>query len=581
MELEKNIYGLSEGVFKACEFLDLKFPAALEGEHIPSDYFGNDFELGEATIKKLRSSLKWSSGKFKKEYKNFAQKFATQKPLKQTKTDLNIYFCDHALHSQKTGANFDGYFDFNFYKKSFAVQDNFLTEGHRNKTRVICNDACDIVLLSDKCQTNLLFSNFLHRDWLDTRKCTFEEFKAFAEKHSRFFSKLLAGNGGKGAKIISVDSKTNLEQLFVSLKKQNRLLEEIIVQHETLKDFCPDTLNTIRVYTVLDIHNVVHILVTCGRFGRVGKVVDNFHGGGFAAVIDSKTGIIASDAINGAHERVETHPDTGKVFKGFKYPYWDKICETVKKMAKMIPQLRHIGWDIAINAAGELVLVEVNGSFPDLGLQQAPDDTGRFHLYEPLLEELQNYKKAEMKLLGYRVNNLRNFNSAYNTKSRSDDRLKLAMSKLIPDCESLLDLGCRAKKAAKKFCPDGVQYLPVDYIKHDDEVIHWDFGNDKIFTPLPSQIAADACLCAFTAEFAEYLPQFLESMCNATRKQILMLCRPADLEEYPEYRWKNPFLTDFTEEFLIKTLAQNNFRLNAKEFAPNHRSVVIYDFRKV
>ena len=60
-----------------------------------------------------------------------------------------------------------------------------------------------------------------------------------------------------------------------------------------------------------------------------------------------------------------------------------------------------------------------------------------------------------------------------------------------------------------------------------------------------------------------------------------MLCRPADLEEYPEYRWKNPFLTDFTEEFLIKTLAQNNFRLNAKEFAPNHRSVVIYDFRKV
>ena len=60
-----------------------------------------------------------------------------------------------------------------------------------------------------------------------------------------------------------------------------------------------------------------------------------------------------------------------------------------------------------------------------------------------------------------------------------------------------------------------------------------------------------------------------------------MLCRPVDKETGTTYRWANPFLTDFTEEFLIKTLAQNNFRLNAMEYASSGRSVILYDFRRI
>ena len=580
MDTGKNIYGLSEGVFKACQFLRLKFPPVTFGDssqHVPSDYFGENIELDSARRAKLRSERNWTSKKLEDVYKTFSEKFASQKPLKQNKTDLNIYFCDHVLFDAKqNGASSSDYFDFEFYNKSFATRKEFRTQRHRNLTRIICNDPCYRYLLNNKGETNEFFAEFLHRDWLKLRSCTLDDFKFFVDKHPRFFSKPFSGSFGIGAQIISVNPNDNLENIFNELKSKNRIIEEVVTQHESLQAFCPDTVNTIRVNSFLDVHNVVHILTTGGRFGRVGKVVDNFHGGGFSVIIDPKTGIITSDGINRVHERAQKHPDTGKIFKGFQYPYWEKLCATVTKMAKMIPQMRHIGWDIAINNAGEIVLIEANGN-PDVDVQQAPHDTGILYLYTSLLAELQNYNEEQMRLIGWRVNNLRGFDSAYNDNpSRHESRLQYAMIKLIPDCASLMDLGCRNSKFVQSICPANVKYFPVDFKKHFDGVIVCDFNAGEF-----PNIKADTILCALTAEYIEQLPQFLTSMCNAAQKQILMWCRPVDKENNAGYRWKNPFLTDFTEDFLIKTMAQNNFQLNSQDFATNNRSIILYDFRRI
>ena len=193
------------------------------------------------------------------------------------------------------------------------------------------------------------------------------------------------------------------------------------------------------------------------------------------------------------------------------------------------------------------------------------------------IEELKNYKWGQMQLLGWRANNLPNFDSAYNTESRRDYRLKLALDKLIPDCENLLDLGCRAAKPAKKFCPVNVKYFPVDFKKHDDEVIACDFNSGDF-----PDLEVDAIICAFTAEYVECLPQFLAHMCNVAQKQILMWCRPISEKEFlSNYRWKNPFLVDFTEEFLINTMQKNNFELNAQHPDVKSPSIILYDFRRI
>ena len=579
MEPQKNIYGLSEGVFKACQFLGLQFPskipADVQQKRVPSDYFGDDFELDSITKKRLLAQKKLTAEKFDRVYNSFSRMFSSQKSFRHTKTDLNIYFCDYILFV-KDVTNFlvDDYFHFEFYKKSFETRKKFMWINYENLRHTLCNEYYSINLLSNKIKTNELFSEFLHRDWLDTRNCTFEEFKSFVEKNPRFFSKPIASTKGKGAKIISVDLNDNLEKIFAELKGKKLLLEELINQHETVKAFCPDTVNTIRLCTFLDVHNVVHILTTSGRFGRMGKIVDNFHSGGYAVIIDPKTGIITSDAINGVHERVQKHQDNGKTFKGFQYPCWEKVRVAVTKMAKRIPQLRHVGWDIVVNDKNEVVLVEAN-SGPGVRVQQAPDSVGRLHIYQPLMEELQNYKREEMRLIGWRVNNLRDFDSAYNTPSRRESRLQYAMNKLVPDCANLMDLGCRNSKFVKSICPANVKYFPVDFKKHFDEVIACDFNKGDF-----PNIKADTILCALTAEYVEPLPQFLANMCDAAQKQILMWCRPVDKEIHGEYRWKNPFLTDFTEDFLIKTMARNNFQLNAQFSATDNRSIILYDFRK-
>ncbi len=572
MDLEKNIYGLSEGVFKVCQFLGLKFPPEVPSElqssqeHVPSDYFGDDFELTEAMKTKLRRTRKWTPKKFATTYKSFSDYFLKQKPLKHTKTDLNVYFCDHVLFASiQNGAAVVDYFDYEFYAKSFESRKEFATMIYARTFVKTFNEPWAIKLAKDKAETNKFFADFLHRDWIDVRKCSFEEFQLFVKKHPRFFSKPVRGMQGKGAEIINVESNDDLENIFTDLKGRGRLLEEILTQHEALAEFCPDTVNTIRVYTILDVHNVVHFLMAFGKFGRLGNVVDNFHGGGYCFIVDPKTGIVISDGINRSHERSSKHPDTGKTFKGFQYPYWNEVLVSIKKMAKRIPQLRHIGWDITIGKNGETILIEIN-SHSGMDAPQAADDTGRLHLYKPLLEEIRNYKREQMKLLGWRVNNLPNFRPAYDAGlPRKETRFPFAMSKLIPDCASLMDVGCRKDKFLKTITPPPIAYYPVDYEAHDDEVIACDFNEDF------PDIKVDTCFCAFTAEFVEHLPQFLANMCNAAQKQILMWCRPIDRDQSPAYRWKNPFLTDYTEEFLIKTMYP----------APEARSVILYDFRKI
>jgi hypothetical protein len=579
MESEKNIYGLSEGVYKACQYLGLEFPAEApnDGEHIPSDYFGADFEFDSETIEKLRTERKWDNEKYEKTYKSFSEKFASQQPLKQTRTDLNVYFCDYILFVEsQLGTAVNDYFDFEFYNKSFELRRTFLVRKHSRLRLIICNENPALKQVSLKWRANQIFAEFLHRDWLNTETCSFERFKLFVAKHKAFFAKPTFGMQGKETQIIQIKPEQNLKQLFTSLKSKKLLIEEIIVQHEALRAFCPDTVNTIRVNTLLDIHNAVHILTTSGRFGRVGNIVDNFHSGGFSVTIDPKTGIVISDGLNRVHERAQIHPDTGKTFKGFQYPSWDKLRAAVIKMAKLVPQVRHIGWDIAINAKGEPVFVEANNAAA-ADIQQAPDSIGRLYLYKPLLDELQKDKDDRMRRLGYQINAINDLEASYySTPARQNSRLRQAVSKLIPDCTSLIDVGCRKAKYVKSLCHEDIQYFPIDYKKHDDEVIKCDFNTDDFH-----DITADTCLCAFTAEYVEQLPTFLDNMCRAAQKQILMWCRPVDKEIYAEYRYFNPFLTDFTEKFLITTMEKNNFKLDKKYPDPKNPCVILYDFRRV
>lgn len=98
--------------------------------------------------------------------------------------------------------------------------------------------------------------------------------------------------------------------------------------------------------------------------------MDNFHRGGMAAVINLDTGCLATDAANNNGEIFICHPMTGKTFKGFQVPLFDKVIDFVMDFCAQEGVEGYFGWDIAITET-QPVLIEVN-SYPGVDLLQAP-----------------------------------------------------------------------------------------------------------------------------------------------------------------------------------------------------------------
>ena len=124
-------------------------------------------------------------------------------------------------------------------------------------------------------------------------------------------------------------------------------------------------------------------------------------------------------------------------------------------------------------------------------------------------------------------------------------------------------------------CPSNVEYRAVDFIKYDDDTLECNFNEGEF-----PAIEADTCLSIFTAEQVEDLPKFLDNISHAARRQMLMFCRPFDKENRKNYRWSHPFLVDFTEEFLVNSIAANGFELYPATTLQNNPSLILYDFRR-
>ena len=102
------------------------------------------------------------------------------------------------------------------------------------------------------------------------------------------------------------------------------------------------------------------------------------------AEADLKPGVVFTTAINMENERFIFHPVTGTQIVGFQIPNWDKVLEMVKEMAARVPQVRTIGWDVAVTQDG-CCAVEGN-SRCDFLICQMPQNIGRYEELKGLLE---------------------------------------------------------------------------------------------------------------------------------------------------------------------------------------------------
>ena len=325
------------------------------------------------------------TGKVRKDYDSFSNRFVSHRDIEKSSDIFLLLFLDWLFFSDDIGYDPDDYFDYEFYNKGKKERETFISARYRETLKRKLNK--DPGILADKGRFLKYFEKFVRRAWLDCNNCSFEELEHFAKRHPVFFAKENGQGGGVG--ITKVDSSNmNANELYKEFGSKNLVLEEPIIQHPALAKFNPDTVNTIRIWTLADVLNDVHVMGAAIRFGRIGECVDNYHSGGVVAIIDEKTGEIISDAIDRNGKHYSKHPDSEEKFVGFLVPFWDEILSVAKEAANAcIEKNRNIGWDIVLTSSEEVDLVEGN-SRPGFDIMQAQNMKGRKDEYEKYVPEL-------------------------------------------------------------------------------------------------------------------------------------------------------------------------------------------------
>lgn len=151
-----------------------------------------------------------------------------------------------------------------------------------------------------------------------------------------------------------------LEKLIREIEKSEYIIQDRLMQHEVLNRINPSSVNTIRFVTIMDQHMHVQEFSHFLRIGVHGSVTDNRATGGYAVNI-SENGVLCGKAI-GHHDTITVHPDTGVVFAGIQLPYWNEVRDLVRRVHEKLPDIRSIGWDVAITPEGP-VLIEGNDNW--------------------------------------------------------------------------------------------------------------------------------------------------------------------------------------------------------------------------
>jgi alpha-L-glutamate ligase-like protein len=210
-----------------------------------------------------------------------------------------------------------------------------------------------------------------------------ERFRKFLDQHDTFALKPSSAYGGEG--IMLVEGKkgelyqTNfgpmtrsqiethafsiIEGQFHGGQEDSAVVEELLIQHETLLGIVPVGLADIRVISFLGYPVMAMMRIPTEMSG--GKA--NIHLGAVAAGIRISTGIIIHSVWTGLPS--PEHPDTGARLVGQKIPFWDEILEVAAE-GQRLTGIGYAGVDIALDRNKGPVVMEVNRR-PGLEIQNA------------------------------------------------------------------------------------------------------------------------------------------------------------------------------------------------------------------
>lgn len=281
------------------------------------------------------------------------------------------------------------YFQFRFYEKDFQLRKLWAGTGYMYEYQLIMNPTDKRDLLDDKKLFYRSYGKYMKHLVADIQDI---------QQNPELINILL--NNPSGKLVLKVFNGKCGQQVLIKkaedLKSGNLIefmtsngfdiVEEYIIQHPAFMKLSPSAVNTVRIFTQLDVNDDVEIL-GCRLRISVNSDVDNMAAGNIAAPIEENTGVIYESAVYSDITRPDepVHPITGVPIIGFQIPFWEETIELVKGAAKLHPQNRSIGWDIAMTADGP-DLIEGNHDWCKL-VWQLPVRQGLKPILEKHLEE--------------------------------------------------------------------------------------------------------------------------------------------------------------------------------------------------
>jgi glutathione synthase/RimK-type ligase-like ATP-grasp enzyme len=322
------------------------------------------------------------------DYKSF---FQTINELHKRSGKSRIWlFFDIIYCGFKYGAGYLDYKWFQFYDLSPELRSTYITRMKNNQIVRLLNDPEYYDLVDNKVRFLKLFKDYVHRDWLYLPECEYADFEAFVSKHDEMMIKSVYGTGGHGVRKIYLKDFENVRSMYdYILAAKMPLVEECIKQHEDINRIYPYSVNTYRILTIRDEQNT-DLIFAYIRIGNNGSSVDNHHSGGMSTPIDLNSGKILYPAIDIEGNLFDSHPMTGTKLLGYQLPCWKEAVAMVKEAAQIVPQLRYIGWDVAISEDGPL-LIEGNHlpGYDSMQLPaQNPDRVGFLPLYRKYVKNI-------------------------------------------------------------------------------------------------------------------------------------------------------------------------------------------------
>lgn len=266
-------------------------------------------------------------------------------------------------------ADFKEYNTYEFWRLNERERMSYLTEKEMKCIYRKVADVNENKWIDNKLMTHLKFAKYMHRDWICPHLVSYDTFRQFISSNDCIV-KPWDGSLGRGVYLVKEGCEKDLLELYDNCRNNGLMVEERVQACKEISEFHSQSLNTIRVMTMLkgDRFKVVGCMF---RMGVGNHVVDNGSAGGILAPIDSETGIVTGYGKDKNGNVFIHHPDSGKAIKGFAIPCWNKVLAACKEMATCIPKKVFAGWDVCVLDTGEIELIEVNSGPNIMGLQTA------------------------------------------------------------------------------------------------------------------------------------------------------------------------------------------------------------------